>query len=193
MARDQRVKRPRRNIRLARRESEVAGRPMIKFRNQDGSWGPAVPADAESMKGRRVDRGDHKPPKLPSASMYSRMIEDKVKLHGYASYLHYMQSPEWKAFKHRVIEAYGEERCQACQFTMVTLHHVTYDRLCEELLSDVIPLCARCHTAIHRQNKRKGIALDDVGKSVAGVFRWTEEEVERRLSRFLELRRQDWS
>ena len=40
------------------------------------------------------------------------------------------------------------------------LHHLTYERVGEELLSDLTPLCSTCHAMIHALEARGDMTLD---------------------------------
>ena len=67
-----------------------------------------------------------------------------------ADYQRYMQSEAWVAFKTRYREAGWPWRCIACgDGRHIHLHHVTYVRLGDEDLRDVVPLCATCHDRLH--------------------------------------------
>jgi hypothetical protein len=64
-------------------------------------------------------------------------------------YAEHMASPEWAAFRARIIERRGA-RCQRCGKTekeagCVQVHHRTYDRLGRERDADVEVLCPDCH------------------------------------------------
>jgi len=61
-------------------------------------------------------------------------------------YMAYICSPEWKAFKRRIIAERGAF-CEECGKAPATLdlHHLTYVRLFHELPEDVKLLCRTCH------------------------------------------------
>lgn len=50
----------------------------------------------------------------------------------------------------------------------MTLHHHTYDRLGDELLSDLRALCWPHHKALHRHAKRNGCSLLEAFDAVSG-------------------------
>lgn len=61
----------------------------------------------------------------------------------------YLQSPEWKALKKLKLEQ-SNHKCQLCSSTSnLHLHHLTYDRLGNELLTDLTILCNHCHQLQH--------------------------------------------
>ena len=60
-------------------------------------------------------------------------------------YHRYMASREW-ALKRQEIRARSGGRCERCKRGEVTsVHHVTYERLGRELLSDLLAVCKPCH------------------------------------------------
>lgn len=61
-------------------------------------------------------------------------------------YQRHITSKKWQRFKRRVKLSRGEccERCGAASVGL-EVHHVTYERLGNELPSDVLVLCHRCH------------------------------------------------
>jgi hypothetical protein len=78
-------------------------------------------------------------------------------------YRAYLQSREWKAFRQAVFIVRGR-RCEACGtgwrkrgwFTpkrWLTVHHVHYQRLGHELMSDVRVLCNRDHANAHQADQ----------------------------------------
>lgn len=61
----------------------------------------------------------------------------------------YRLTPEWRSRRNRVLLRAGN-RCELCYTTgQLEVHHRTYDRYGEELLSDLIALCRRCHRRFH--------------------------------------------
>jgi len=64
-------------------------------------------------------------------------------------YYEYLKSPEWnKKRKAKIKEAGG--RCQLCNTKgKLSVHHRTYDRVYNEILTDLIALCDNCHKKFH--------------------------------------------
>jgi hypothetical protein len=81
---------------------------------------------------------------------------------GYASYSDYLRSPHWREVKARYRASDLPQACM-CGADDVQLHHTTYDRIDAEDLSDLLPLCASCHTLIHVLEARGEVALDFAG------------------------------
>lgn len=62
----------------------------------------------------------------------------------------YIQSTKWKELRRQILFRDSYE-CQCCRTTGVPLdvHHITYERLTNELPSDLISLCRPCHERQH--------------------------------------------
>lgn len=61
----------------------------------------------------------------------------------------YMASPRWKNLRQLVI-ARCNNRCEGCGRAAVAhVHHKTYDHLGDELLFELVGLCAGCHEKAH--------------------------------------------
>lgn len=69
-------------------------------------------------------------------------------------YRDYLQSNAWKAKRRLVLECFGY-RCVKCGIplleTTANIHHLTYERVRNESLNDLIPLCKMCHKAEHKK------------------------------------------
>lgn len=60
-------------------------------------------------------------------------------------YHRYMASREW-ALKRQEIRARSAQKCERCKRReMTSVHHLTYERLGRELLSDLLAVCKPCH------------------------------------------------
>ena len=61
----------------------------------------------------------------------------------------YYRSDKWKLLKFKRMSIKGSN-CELCNSTdNIELHHLTYERLTNEHLSDVILLCRNCHQKQH--------------------------------------------
>ena len=67
----------------------------------------------------------------------------------YRDYADYLQSKEWwhKKNNRKVLD--GNKCCLCFSTQNLQVHHVTYDRLFYELMSDLITVCKSCHEIIH--------------------------------------------
>jgi hypothetical protein len=80
-------------------------------------------------------RPDSNPIKHPS---YSRQRYDT-----------YLQSVEWKVKKTEVLIR-DSHRCQSCgNTTHLHVHHITYKRLGNENIDDLVTVCRQCHKELH--------------------------------------------
>ena len=66
-----------------------------------------------------------------------------------ARYLNYLQSAEWRYLAARV-RARDNNMCQDCGNNhQLHVHHLTYERIYHEPLTDLITLCDTCHRVRH--------------------------------------------
>lgn len=64
-------------------------------------------------------------------------------------YPEYLKSETWKAKREKVLRR-DNYICQGCLETKATcVHHLTYERVGEELMLDLVSLCEQCHDSIH--------------------------------------------
>lgn len=76
------------------------------------------------------------------------------------SYYDYINSEEWKTKRAQAIERDGR-RCRTCLSNKhLNVHHLTYDRIFNESLNDLITVCHECHCKIHDLGK-SGMCLND--------------------------------
>lgn len=82
--------------------------------------------------------------------MWAWVIDDEAIW--WAKYKAYLASPAWSAKKADVFAAAGHEpACHCCKRTdqKLSVHHIRYDRVGEEPLSDLMLVCHFCHKEIH--------------------------------------------
>ena len=66
-------------------------------------------------------------------------------------YQAYMGSEEWRKRADRVL-IFWKNACAICSTTKcLHVHHRTYERLGDELLTDLLPLCENCHKLFHEK------------------------------------------
>lgn len=65
-------------------------------------------------------------------------------------YSAYLATAHWQRTRLRAIEHYGDT-CALCNGVPINVHHRTYARIGEELLSDLIVLCEGCHSRFHSE------------------------------------------
>jgi hypothetical protein len=67
---------------------------------------------------------------------------------GFSTYQEYLASDHWRNLRKRYNDSDLPQRCVCGRFRD-ELHHCTYERLGEEFLTDLVPLCWRCHDKLH--------------------------------------------
>lgn len=69
----------------------------------------------------------------------------------------YLKSPKWAAKREAYFNAFGKF-CRACGKTVgpIQLHHMTYERLGRERMSDLVALCRDCHRDVESLYRRSG-------------------------------------
>lgn len=95
-------------------------------------------------------------------------------------YTVYLASPVWAGKRRAVLERCGG-RCEDCQAhrdigrivsPAVEVHHLTYDRVGNEELSDLIGLCERHHEIRHGLNAAENQALAAAARQIAASPEW---------------------
>ena len=79
-------------------------------------------------------------------------------------YNDYINSPQWRALRKRVIKRRGQ-KCQRCRNETETLelHHKHYETLGKECWKDLLLLCPRCHK-IKDQERQKEVDADQYNR-----------------------------
>ena len=73
----------------------------------------------------------------------------KIRVRNKAEYQAYLKSKHWQDIRHKVFQEYGY-RCDQCGSSKnLHIHHITYEHLGEEKISDLVPLCEDCHKRLH--------------------------------------------
>lgn len=104
------------------------------------------PRTKSGRKERPQRRNSHKRKRRRQPSFTKRL-----KALGHSSYDAYLVSDHWKEVKERQ----PKTPCLGCGIEKrLQLHHMTYERLGEELSTDLIWLCGGCHTQLHKHGKK---------------------------------------
>ncbi len=97
------------------------------------------------------------------------------------TYKQYLNSDKWKNLRKQVFERAnrkaGEQHalgiCEECGYKpwkpCLQVHHINYDNVFHEKLSDLILLCPNCHRARHKIKKGQKGAEPIENKERAGV------------------------
>lgn len=101
-------------------------------------------------------------PAVKRARIESR--EARLKELGHKDYNAYLSSAAWRSLKARYRASDLVQDCGLCsESDGLDMHHMTYERVGEEELSDLIPLCRNCHRMVHVLEERGEIGLDFSG------------------------------
>lgn len=99
----------------------------------------------------------------PHVRRRSRRRLARLRALGYASYRAYLISPHWRSVRALYWASDLPQQCICGETEALQLHHLTYDRIGGEALTDLVPLCATCHADIHVLERRGEIGLDFAG------------------------------
>lgn len=94
-------------------------------------------------------------------------------------YRRYIQSRQWRGIRQRVLER-DNHTCQRCgengrPGNELDVHHLSYARLYNEELSDLLTLCRGCHGDIHSSIERLENLGADLKRGEKGVNDALEE------------------
>lgn len=70
----------------------------------------------------------------------------------------YLQSEEWKTLREIIIGA--GPICQCCEQKATDVHHMVYRNIVDIKISDLIPVCRKCHDLIHTAIREKWISQE---------------------------------
>lgn len=80
-------------------------------------------------------------------------IEKTLQQQRNLDYQQYLQSPEWRLKRDAVMKR-DNRLCQGCLKNQATqVHHLTYDRIFNEMLFDLVAICHECHINNVHRNK----------------------------------------
>lgn len=84
--------------------------------------------------------------------------ENQTSREWWTAYNRYLQSPQWKERRQRVLER-DNYLCQGCLTRRATqVHHLTYERVGNEMMFDLISICTPCHDALHEDKSQRRAA-----------------------------------
>jgi 5-methylcytosine-specific restriction endonuclease McrA len=80
-------------------------------------------------------------------------------------YKNYLESTKWRAKRLRVLRR-DNFVCQKCKKQQATqVHHLTYKRIYNEPLTDLLSVCKDCHEKIHGVKSKKRMSILDIFNS----------------------------
>ena len=69
-------------------------------------------------------------------------------------YHRYLQSPQWQRKRQLVLKR-ANGICEGCGLNKATqVHHLTYERIGDEMLFDLVAVCDQCHDEVHDSEAR---------------------------------------
>lgn len=75
-------------------------------------------------------------------------------------YQRYLRSPQWREKRRRILIR-CKHKCERCGlWRAVNVHHLTYARLYDEPLSDLMAVCIRCHQELHDGSEADRVSGD---------------------------------
>lgn len=97
------------------------------------------------------------------------------------AYDEYIKSEAWQSVRRRYFASPLPKHCLGCHTeTNITLHHITYDNLGSEHLTELVPLCWACHMRLHAKCRhhappRTERPINFFASAAMKVFGWTPE------------------
>lgn len=92
----------------------------------------------------------------------------------------YIKSPQWRQKCKEAYSVYGR-KCRKCLSTKsLHMHHRTYKHLYRERLEDLVPLCKRCHKALHFDKRFARLRVEEATDYfLTGKFKVKKKRVKR--------------
>ena len=90
------------------------------------------------------------------------------------NYDQYMNSPEWENKKKQYFQSKMPKSCLGCGARRVQLHHRYYIRLGKEKLTDLVPLCGKCHLKVHKYLKEHNLSVGATRTALKKLFKWNK-------------------
>jgi len=104
----------------------------------------------------------------------------QLKAIGFSNYSDYLASEHWLEIRQRY--DVRSKRCAGCDRPAICIHHVTYRNLGnEDLESDFLPLCFKCHEQVHELLKEKRKSVEWTLWALRKMFGWTREYVKKKF------------
>lgn len=100
---------------------------------------------------------------MPMSQPIDQQLRPQLARLGFADYWGYLRSPHWQRTRTQYRCSSEPQDCICGETEELQLHHKTYERLGEERLDDLTPLCRRCHAMVHDQVRRGLLGLDMAG------------------------------
>ena len=79
------------------------------------------------------------------------LLEHEQKLRS-EMYRLYLRSPKWRA-KRKAVMTRDNGQCQFCGAKAIDVHHLTYVRIFNESIYDLVAICRSCHDLLHAMDE----------------------------------------
>lgn len=106
-------------------------------------------------------------------------IPARVRDLGFACYADYLNSEHWLLVRREYMASDLPQKCK-CGANRHAFHHLTYERLGSERLTDLIPVCKRCHLELEGKGRGKKTPNPKVGYAQARARRQREHLARRK-------------
>lgn len=98
----------------------------------------------------------------------------KIAATGSMSYVDFLNSDLWKTIKDSLKKRPQSKFCYFCgSEDRIDFHHVRYSRINLKSAKYILPVCRKCHEAIHKIENEKDILVVDATKEWRDKFRKT--------------------
>ena len=88
-------------------------------------------------------------------------IQDREASSFWKKYDAYLETNEWKSKRQQVLER-AHFVCEGCrEQPATTVHHLTYAHVFDELLFELVALCAKCHDRCHTSSEQEASETKD--------------------------------
>lgn len=113
---------------------------------------PDRPATEEEVAIRQAKIAERNRAARKARRTMRKQAKPAVRTAAQRRYVAYLRTAHWKALRAQVLMR-DHYRCRFCGATSgLEVHHLTYERLGHEALTDLVTACHSCHHRIHRPN-----------------------------------------
>lgn len=122
--------------------------------------GPWVPKPASvDLEAVPVWNDDISAASMRAAQRVAAVMRAEQDQEWWDRYQDYLASDQWQALRRKALKR-DKWLCQGClEAAAEHVHHMTYERLGNELLCDLVSLCGDCHQICHPHRDMKGREL----------------------------------
>jgi len=137
-----------------------------------GSFLSSLEIDGRSRENKAmksIKAGGGFRPRIKAPNSY-QLFYDGLRGMGFKNYDEYLASDTWKAFREWYRTSRMPQLCVVCRSSNVVLHHWKYERVGQEELTDVMPLCDEHHSKLHGYLSENDVPLYDIKTQFVECF-----------------------